>query len=379
MLKTGIDRLQAQQYDQVDGAKLALLTHPTAVNHAYTSTYHLLQEASILELTALFAPVPHAYSQATDQTPETPVYALYDATERPTQAMLEGIDLVVVDLPNWGVRYDPTLYLLGQVIDVCGLLGKQLIILDRPNPLGGNRIAGRGLKEGYASRYGQYDIPNQHGMTLGELALMMNAVWYADRAQITVVECEGYQRDMTWEAMGLPYVPPTSTLPTIGSLRQVVGARLLDGTHLSIGHGTSLPYQVVGAPYLDGKRFAHYLNKLDDLQGVRFRPCEFTPLRDPYAQQVCHGVQVHITDPQAYHALTTWLHILYAVHKYHSDHFAWSDQRVRDDLLLIDSLFGNAVPREKFDGGASVREVMQGWDDYCQAFRERRQAYLLYD
>lgn len=386
MVKTGIEVLQERNFRNLQGKRIGLLTNPAAVDSHLLSTYRIMQEAETVNLVALFAPEHGAFGRvqagekvdsSQDATTGIPIYSLYGDGYRPTAEMLAGLDVLVCDLQDIGARYYTYLWTLTHVIEACADVNLPVIVLDRPNPLGGDVIAGRGLKEHVASLVGRYDIPNQHGMTLGELALMTNAVWNDGKTQVEVIACENYQRNMTWEATGLPFVSPSPNIPTMTTVRHYIGSCLIEGTTLSEGRGTTLPFEIVGAPYIDGQRLADYLNNLG-LAGVRFRPHQFTPLSSKHANEACGGVQAHITDASRYAAIPTWMHLIHSIQKLYPNDFAWLPAFDGGEILFFDKLIGHTIPREKLQEGASVREVMQGWQDYCEAFKKRRQPYLLY-
>lgn len=385
MILSGIDVLQARAFAPLDGQRVGLLSNPSAVNRQMQTTYQLLADAPQVDLVALFGAEHGAFGQVAagdavadgkDIQTGLPVYSLYGATYRPTRAMLADIDCFVCDIQDIGVRYYTYLWTLTHVLEACGEQGISVLVLDRPNPLG-DHIAGCGLEAGMQSLVGRYDIPIQHGMTLGELLQMYNALWNPSPCDLQIIACEGYQRQMTWVETARPFIPTSPNMPHMTTVQHYSGACLIEGTTLSEGRGTSTPFEVVGAPAIDGQALADALNA-QALPDVYYRPHQFVPCASKHKDAVCGGVQVHMMGEQ-FDALRTWLTVLATVRQRYPQQAAWLPPYREGDARFFDKLIGNTKVRQALDAGVPVSDIMADWRSGQQQFRAQRQAYLLYD
>ncbi|QPC84089.1 DUF1343 domain-containing protein [Phototrophicus methaneseepsis] len=387
---TGIEVLREGSFGALAGQRVGLLTNPSAVDRQFISTYDILSQAANVDLVALYGP-EHGFAAAApdaaavestrDGKTGLPVYSLYGQTLRPTRDMLHDVDVLVCDIQDIGARFYTYLWTLSYILEACGEYGVDVVILDRPNPLG-DTVAGPPLEPNFTSFVGRYNLPIQHGMTLGELAQMINGEWNRYPANLRVIQCEGWVRQMTWDATGLPFVTTSPAIPHASTVMQYPGACLIEGTTLSEGRGTALPFEVVGAPYIDGARLAEVLNEQQH-PGVRFRPHAFLPTSSKFAGTTCYGVQAHITDTARFLPIETWLAVIIAVRRLYPDGFNWlplsQEQYERGDVLHFDRLIGSDTPRLMIEDGASLDEITAGWSDFCAEFQAERQIYLLYD
>ncbi|MEO1290265.1 MAG: DUF1343 domain-containing protein, partial [Chloroflexota bacterium] len=319
MLKVGIDVLQASNFEALIGKWVGLFTNPSAVNAEMVTSYQSMVDAEQVNLVALFG-AEHGLFGAVqdgetidnmvDSATGIPIRSLYGKQYRPSAEMLNDIDVMVCDIQDIGVRYYTYQWTMTHVIEACGEHGIPVIVLDRPNPLG-DVVAGRSLQEGISSLVGRFNVPNQHGMTIGEMMQLCNAKWNPNPADLTVIPCENYQRTVTWDVIGRPFVPPSPNMPHLSTVQHYVGSCLIEGTNISEGRGTTLPFEIVGAPFIDGQLLASELNALN-LPDVRFRPHAFVPSVRKFANEVCDGVQVHIMG-EDYDPLLSWIHRLYRI------------------------------------------------------------------
>jgi uncharacterized protein YbbC (DUF1343 family) len=379
----GVEALRSQQFAPLKGKRVGLMTNPSAVDAQLNSTYDIFRHAEEVNLVALFAP-EHGFMgaaldgekvrSAVDARTGLAIYSLYGETLRPTREMLAGLDVLVCDIQDIGARCYTYLWTISHILEAAGEVGVELMILDRPNPLGG-QVAGAPLSPECASLVGRFNIPIQHGMTLGELAQMINARWNPTPARLQVIACEGWRRAMSWQDTGLLFVPPSPGIPHPLTARHYPGACLIEGTTLSEGRGTALPFEVVGAPYIDGEALAQHLNA-QAWQGVRFRAHVFRPFASKYAHTYCQGVQAHITDAALYEPISTWLGVLRAIRHLYPQDFAWLPPV--DNVYHFDRLIGSTSTRPQIDNGAALSELTAGWDNFVEAFKQERQAYLLY-
>lgn len=374
MLRFGIDVLLESNFLALHGQPVGLFTNLSAVNRDLVTSYDLFRQSPYVNLAALFTPehgfsgtVPDGVtvSSGIDERTGIPIHSLYGNDFRPTVDQLKDVSVMVCDIQDIGSRYYTFLWSLTHLLEACGEYDVPVIILDRPNPLG-RAMRGGGLSPDLASLVGRYDVPIQHGMTIGELASMINTRDNPTPASLTVVRCEGWDSNKSWEATDRLFVAPSPAMPHLSTVLQYPGACLIEGTTLSEGRGTSLPFEVVGAPDVDAWKLSDALNNLD-LAGVRFRPHQFKPYISKYADQICNGVQVHITDPITFDALTVWLHILKEMRPY----YTWRDQH-------FNRLIGDLETITMIDKGAPVAEITGRWDNYLRQFELDARPYLRY-
>ncbi|MCB9455729.1 MAG: DUF1343 domain-containing protein [Anaerolineaceae bacterium] len=385
MMRFGIDRLIDDHFAPLHGKRVALFSNLSAVNRDLVTTYDVFRMADAVNLVALFGP-EHGFGgaaadgmavdTATDPRTGLPVYSLYGETFRPTAAMLDGIDLLVCDLQDVGVRYYTFLWTLTHIMEACGEVGVPLLILDRPNPLGGT-LDGGALEPKLASLVGRFPIPIQHGMTIGELATLINGRWNPHPAEMTVYACDGWRRDQDWSRIGRAFVPPSPNMPHFVAAQHYPGSCLIEGTTLSEGRGTPLPFEVVGAPYLDGAALADALNGLK-LPGVRFRPHLFEPSASKCVGQTCGGVQAHITDPVIYRPVRAWLAVIHTIRHLYPEDFAWLPQYHPAGLQHFDRLIGDRHTRRMIDAGDPVAVIVDGWQAFQAEFKALAAPHLLY-
>ncbi|NDJ61779.1 MAG: DUF1343 domain-containing protein [Chloroflexi bacterium] len=384
--QTGLDVLIADDFGALMGKRIGLLTNPSAVDQHLRSTYDIFHRSEAVNLAALFGP-EHGFmgaaadgeqiGAAVDSRTGLPIHSLYGATYRPTAAMLAGLDAIVCDLQDVGARFYTYIWTIAEIMAAAGEHGVEVIVLDRPNPLGGRIIEGGPLDPALASLVGRGPLPIRHGLTVGELARLINAVLLPKRAHLTVIPCVGWSRDLVWPALGRPWIAPSPNIHCVEALLHYPGACLLEGTNLSEGRGTAQPFQWVGAPWIDGPALADHLNQ-QGWPGVRFRACAFQPTASKWAGQVCHGVQAHITDTPAWQPVRAWLGVIAAIRRLYPDDFAWLAPTDPAGDHHFDRLIGSRTTRSLIDSGAPLAALMIGWDAFCAEFDAQRQPYMLY-
>lgn len=348
-----------------------------------------LPQSDAINLTTLFGPehgmaasAPDAASidNAVDKHTGLPIYSLYGDLYRPTPDMLENLDVLVCDIQDVGVRFYTYIWTISYILEACGEYGKEVVILDRPNPIG-DRINGGSLDDDISSFVGRFDMPIRHGMTVGELSLMINKKWNPTPCQLTVVSCDGWERTMLWSDTSRDYIQSSPAMPNLTTALHYPGSCMLEGTRLSEGRGTSLPFQVVGTPYLDGETLADSLNA-KGISGVRFRPHAFMPTSSKYAGDTCYGVQLHITDIEHFEPIQAWLATIIEIKTLYPDQFEWLPPHQidyeRGSEYHFDRLMGSRSYRKRIDDGQSVDDLIKGWSEYCTQFRSDREQYLLY-
>lgn len=374
----GIDALIRDRFAPLQGKRVGLLTNPSGVNHALTSTADILHGADSVNLVALFGPEHGVFAveadgaavaDGVDGRTGLPAYSLYGDNVRPTADMLDGIDVLLVDIQDVGVRFYTYIWTLSYVLEACGAHGTSVRVLDRPNPLGGDVVRGPMLDPRYNTMVGRVPMPVQHGMTLGEFAGWFNAEHNPTPAALSVVRMEGWRRAMRWADTGLVWVTTSPAMPALTTVAHYPGACFIEGTTLSEGRGTALPFEVVGAPHVDGFALAERLNRAG-LDGVRFRPHPFVPNASKHAGERCFGVQAHITDPLTYDPLRAWIHVLATVWDMQPNAVDWH-------AAHFDRLIGDPTARESIERG-EVDTLLARWTAEAAAFDVARQPYLLY-
>lgn len=307
-----------------------------------------------------------------------PVHSLYGESQAPTAEQLAGLDLLLIDLQDVGARFYTYTSTVALALEACGRAGPPVLLLDRPNPLGGTALEGSLLEPSCRSFVGLHPIPIRHGLTLGELARLFNELG-GYGAALEVLPLAGWRRAMWYDETGLPWVTPSPNLPTFASAIVYPGTCLIEGTTLSEGRGTALPFEQLGAPWLDGDALAAELNALA-LPGVRWRPVGFTPGHGrKFPGTPCGGVQLHVTDRDALRPVEAVLHLLATVRRLAPDDFAWRPPANPARPPFIDLLAGTPRLREALDAGRPPAEIAAGWAPDLARFAETRRAALLYE
>ena len=385
MVMTGLQQLAITARDELRGRRIGLITQPAAVLPTMQSAEDALLHAGVT-ITALFGPEHGFDGSAADGAAvdhgvharlDIPVYSLYGADREPTDTMLAEVDVMVFDMQDVGVRFYADLSTLYYLMRASGRTGIPLLVLDRPNPIDGMTIEGPPVEAGLESFVGIVDIPIRHGMTLGELAQMINAE-QGFGADLIVLPMAGWQRTNWFDETGLPWVPTSPGMPQLSTATIYPGMCFFEGTNLSEGRGTTLPFEIAGAPWLDGYRLAVSLNHLD-LPGVRFRPVHFVPSASKHAGMACQGVQVHVLDRRSLSAVTAGLHVIAACRAQNPERFAFLESSWEGRPPHFDLLAGNAALREGLSLGYDVAGLTADWARYEADFRARRAPHLIYE
>jgi len=367
---------------------IGLVLHPASVTAGLTLSADALREAGF-RLKALFGPQHGARGEKQDNMIESdayvdaltglPVHSLYSEVRKPSPEMLDGLDALLFDLQDVGVRVYTFVWTMALAMEACAEAGVRFVVLDRPNPVGGLRSEGPVLRRGYESFVGLHPIPLRHALTCGELAR-----WLNERrgigCDLEVVPCDGWRRRMRWVDTGLPWVQPSPNLPTPWSCEVYPGMVLLEGTNLSEGRGTTRPFELFGAPYLDPHALAALVS--EELgAGVTLRPCYFEPTFQKHAGQICGGGQLHVTDPDPFEPVRTAVALVAGAKRLAPAAFEWRPPpyEYEDELMPIDILWGHDGLRRGVDSGASVDDILAGVDDELEAWRAETRPYLMYD
>lgn len=424
MVHTGLDVLLHHRLDLLAGKRVGLVSHPAAILPDFTSSLDALRGAGV-KVTALFG-MEHGFAgsaadgmainNATDSRTGLPVYSLYGPTKEPTREMLSGVDVLVYDVQDVGVRFYTFESTLFYLLAASGKHGIPVIVLDRPNPINGATVEGPGIAPGFESFVGIAPIPIRHGLTVGELARYFNAE-HRLSADLTVIPMDGWRRTMWFDETGLPWVTTSPAMPHLSTATVYPGTCLIEGTNLSEGRGTALPFEQIGAPWMDAYAAAEALNEVarswkpeaedGELEAgnckleagswklkagrpttvgnrrpaITFRPTSFEPTSSKYAGEMCYGVQLHVTDRNALQPVRLGLQIVATLKTLYPKQFAWRDYPRADGsrLFTIDRLTGSDAVRKMLDAGASAAEISKNWTVTEAEFCQCRQPYLLYE
>lgn len=384
----GIDRLLGPDRRLIDGQRVGVVCNPASIDAAFRHTADRLIDEDGVTVAALFGPQHGFRSDLQDNMVETPhardarrrvpIYSLYSETREPTAEMLDGLDALVIDLQDVGTRVYTYIYTMANCMRAAARHGIRVLVCDRPNPIGGEAVEGDRLDETCTSFVGQFPIPLRHGMTIGEIARLFNEA-FGIGCDLQVIPIEGWRRSMYHDETGLPWVIPSPNLPTLDSVIVYPGAVLFEGTLLSEGRGTTRPFELVGAPWIDGDRLADAMNARG-LPGVHFRPVFFEPTFQKHAKQTCGGVQLHVTDRQAFRPLRSAVELMDGFRRESPGKFAWRQPpyEYEHDKEPIDILYGSNKLRRTLDAGADLAPLFAGWVAEEDAFKRQREQFLLY-
>jgi len=385
---SGLEVMARQRPRWLRQRRIGLLMHQASVTRRHESARDVLHRLCGTRLAALFGPQHGIAGEKQDNMIESahavdgrldiPVFSLYSETRSPTPAMLETIDTLVVDLQDVGTRVYTFEWTTALALEACAAAGKSVVVLDRPNPLGGLVVEGNVIRPGYESFVGLHPVPMRHGLTLGEMARLVNDR-LSPRCDLTVVPMDGWRRRMSFADTGLPWVLPSPNMPTPDTAAVYPGQVLLEGTNLSEGRGTTRPFEVWGAPFLDTAALRARL-AARRLPGLVLRDHDFQPTFHKWQGEVCRGFQLHVTDPARYAPYFTTLALLQDVVALHRDRFAWKQPPYEyvTDRLPIDVLTGDPAVREAIENGDDLRALAASWRAEVRAFQKASAAYLLY-
>ena len=394
VVKTGIEVLRDRGFEGLTGKRVGLVTNPSGVDHLLNSTVDILFNAPGVELVALYGPehgvrgdlyAGDHVKDSRDEATGLPVYSIYGATRKPTKEMLQGIDIMVYDIQDVGVRSYTFISTLGLVMEACGEMGIEVMVLDRPNPLGGNKIEGCYVEPGFYSFVSQYRIPYVYGLTVGELAVMineegMNRGQKGDQAparcELTVVPMEGWTRDMVYEDTGLPWVLPSPNIPFKDTPMYYAAAGICGELYgfMNIGIGYTLPFQVFGALWLNPERLKEKLESYG-LPGVSFRTIWYKPFSGSQKGQLVKGLQYFFTDYENARLTDTQFHVMQAVAELYPDKKAFE---IISGYGLFDKVCGTDYVRKEFQKRYNVSDILEYWRKDEEDFRTLSQRYHIY-
>jgi uncharacterized protein YbbC (DUF1343 family) len=388
-VRTGLDQIATKWPKVLKDARVGLVVHPASVSRMLRHAVSICREALKFRVKALFGPQHGIRGETQDNMIEwegfrdeatgIPVFSLYGKSRRPTPEMLRGLDALVIDLQDVGARYYTFIWTMALIMQACREEGKAVIVLDRPNPIGGKLTEGPPvLAPGYSSFVGLHPLPVRHGMTIGEIALYLQTAYQG--VQLHIIGMKGWARGMWFDDTGLPWVLPAPNMPTVETASVYPGMCLLEGTNLSEGRGTTRPFEIFGAPFIEPDRLVGRLSGFG-LGGVVFRPLYFLPTFQKHAGTLCGGVQIHVTDRRRFRPFKTGVGILKAVFELYPKDFSWKNPpyEYEERLMPIDILAGTDRLRKDIEAGTDLNEMEHWWDEELRAFeREIRKKNLLY-
>ncbi len=404
-VRPGLEVLLDSRLDLIKGKRVGLITNPTGVDSRLRSGIDLLSRAEGVKLVGLYGPEHGVRGNAQageyvpfylDEAYGLPVFSLYGQSQRPDPGMLhdidkymrsfdttgmgktpegsmiEDIDILIFDIQDVGTRVYTYVATMAYAMEAAAEGGISFVVLDRPNPINGSDMEGPVLEyPDFSSFIGLYPVPERHAMTVGELALLINDRFLEKKAELTVVPMEGWRRDMWFEETGLTWVIPSPNIPTPETAAVYPGQVCLEGTNVSEGRGTTKPFELFGAPWIDGYELANRLNRIE-LKGVVFREAYFSPTFSKFAGEMCGGAQVHIADRKAYRPIETALHIVKTIRDMVPDKFQFHAD-------YFDKVMGTDKIRIGLEKGLSVGELLGAGEKDVKGFAELRRPYLLYD
>jgi uncharacterized protein YbbC (DUF1343 family) len=373
----------------LDGRRVGVVANPASIDGSFRHVVDRAASAPGVTLAAVFGP-QHGFRadlqdnmiespHARDVRRRVPVYSLYSETREPTGEMLAGLDALVIDLQDVGARIYTFVYTMAQCLRAAARHHVPVIVCDRPNPIGGLAVEGPMLAAGYESFVGLFPIPMRHGMTIGELARLFNER-FGIGADLEVVALEGWRRGMYWDETGLPWVMPSPNMPTLDTALVYPGGVLFEGTQLSEGRGTTRPFELLGAPWVDAEPSAARLNVLN-LPGAHFRPVVFEPTFHKHARQACGGCQIHVTDRRAFRPVLAGVAVMGEFHRTAPERFAWRQPPYEyvHDRMPIDILSGSDRLRAAIEADVPARDIADEWAGATERFEAEREAFLLYE
>jgi uncharacterized protein YbbC (DUF1343 family) len=374
--------------DKLDGRRVGIVCNPASVDRELRHVADRLAAHSRVRLAAIFGPQHGFRSDVQDNMIETrhahdevrrvPIYSLYSETREPTDEMLRDLDVLVIDLQDVGVRIYTYIYTMANCLKAAKRHGLDVIVCDRPNPIGGAQVEGMVLEPGFESFVGMYPIPMRHGMTIGELARLFNE-HFGIGARLEVARMGGWRRDMYFDQTGLTWIMSSPNIPTFDTTLVYPGGVLFEGTNVSEARGTTRPFEFVGAPWVVAERFADAMNRRA-LPGVFFRPAIFEPTFHKHAGKACAGCQVHVRDRWTFRPVESGVALIEAFRASGPDAFGWKNPpyEYEYDKMPIDCLAGSAALREQIDAGVHAREIVESWTPGLDAFLQIRQHFLIY-
>ena len=387
-VKLGLEKVTDNEINLLKNKRIGLICNQASVNHRYQHSADLFFENPGINLVSLFGPQHGIRGDVQDNMVETghttdkktglPIFSLYSETREPTEEMLSKVDAVVFDLQDVGCRVYTFIYTMANAMRTCTVSGREFIVLDRPNPIGGEKVEGNILEKGSESFVGQYPIPMRHGLTVGELAKLFNERFNIN-CDLKVVTMEGWKRNLYYDETDAPWVMPSPNIPTVETTVVFPATVYLEGTQVSEGRGTTKPFEIIGAPYVEAKVYREALTKLE-LPGITFRETNFLPTFQKHMGDGCGGVFLHVTDRNEFKPVITGLALIKTLYELYEKEFKWKNPPYEYvyDRNPFDVIAGTTGIREQIENGSSLESIELSWSDDVKTFRESSEKYFLY-
>jgi uncharacterized protein YbbC (DUF1343 family) len=385
---SGIENLLTSPPDHLSNLRIGLLCNPSSVNSNYIHSAELINKAYPGQLKALFSP-QHGFFAAkqdnmieSDHSKDTdyniPIFSLYSKTRIPTKEMFDMIDCLIIDLQDTGCRVYTFIYTISYCLEKAAEYKKKVVILDRPNPIGGTQIEGNVLKNEYRSFVGRFPIPMRHGMTIGEISSFFNKAFNIN-CDLEVIKLKGWERKMYYSDTSMKWVLPSPNLPTPESCIVYPGQVIFEGTNISEGRGTTIPFEFFGAPYINNYAIAELL--FDKIPGACLRQIQFEPVAGKWQNQTCNGFQIHITDKKIFKPYKTSLTLLQTIMKLHKDDFQYKQPpyEYEYDRLPMDLILGSQQIRKRIEDNEDIDKIEQSWQKELETFTQTSKEFYLYE
>ncbi len=387
--RLGIEILLDEKIGLLKGRRVALVCNQASVlPETFAHAADVFHEHANINLTTLFGPQHGIRGDVQYNMIETPhvrdertgvmVYSLYSEVREPTEEMLADVDDIVVDLQDVGCRIYTFVYTMANCMRAAKKFGKRVVVCDRPNPINGNAVEGNITEDAFTSFVGQFALPTRHGMTIGELARMFNE-HFGIGCELEVVEMQNWSRGMCGNECGLPWILPSPNIPDVDTCVVFPATVHIEGTELSEGRGTTLPFFLNGAPFIDPYEWAAELRKFD-LPGVAFREAYFRPTFCEFAGETCGGIQIHVTDREIFTPVITGIAMVKTAYDLYRDNFQWRQNayEYEFDKNPFDVVCGTDKIRKAIENGVGLREIETSWGEGVNTFRRDREKCLLY-
>ncbi|HLM61754.1 MAG TPA: DUF1343 domain-containing protein, partial [Pyrinomonadaceae bacterium] len=373
-IKLGLEKGLTENIKLFENLRIGLICNQASVNHSFQHSADLFHRNSKINLVALFGPQHGIRGDVQDNMIETshsidkltglPIYSLYSETRQPTEEMVSGLEALVFDLQDVGGRVYTFIYTMANAMKACAEYGKKMIVLDRPNPIGGLAVEGNTLERGHESFVGQYPIPMRHGLTVGEIAQLFNKEFEIN-CDLEIITMDNWSREDFYDETDAPWVMPSPNIPTVDTTVVFPATVYFEGTEISEGRGTTRPFEIVGAPYIDANEYAEALTSIE-LPGVVFRPVNFLPTFQKHADKTCGGVFIHVMDREIFEPVITGLAMVKTAFDLYENDFKWKSAAYEYvfDRNPFDVIAGTTKIREMFENGVAVNDIkLSWWDD----------------
>jgi len=387
-IQTGLENFMDSSPRWMRGSRIGLLCNPASVDRKFSHASELFRQNFPNQLKALYSPQHGFFAEKQDNMIESddmvhpsskiPVFSLYGRTRIPEKTMLDPIDILIIDLQDVGTRVYTFIYTVSYCLEAAKKYGKKVVVLDRPNPVTGTMTEGNLLSRECASFVGRYPIPMRHGLTIGEFSLLINHDHHID-ADLEVIPMRGWKRSMFFQDTGLPWIPPSPNLPSPASAMVYPGQVLWEGTNVSEGRGTTLPFEIFGAPFVNPERMRSTLDA-NKFPGITLRPVVFEPTSNKWNGVACKGFQIHVTNPYEFMPYVTTLRLLQAVILHHGDRFQWKapPYEYEFERQPIDLIIGDPAIRRRVENLDDIDQIEKSWSEDLKTFTEASKRFHLY-